>query len=297
MRQMILFALAAVMLGAVPEGWFLSGNRPQEYECSRDMKSGYQNMPSAYLRSKPGIKTTGFGTLMQKFDASAYCGKRVRFDAYIRSEDVTEWAGLWMRVDNSNVAKNVTLAFDNMQQRAIRGTTDWQNYAVVLDVPDQATGIFLGVLLTGPGAVWMSGGKFEVVGENVPVTNMIIPSSVADAQPEPVVTKTNEGIYEIVLPATARWGASIPNPTKQDFDIFNVRGRVCWDPNPAVRGGCNGAKGSGRIPLNEMSQPEDFLAPDKSAGSLVTKWEKGRTYFSVNDRFAAFGDNEGYFEF
>ncbi len=57
---------------------------------------------------------------------------------------------------------------DNMHQtgtnRAITGTRDWQNYAVVLDVDPKATGIGMGVLLSGAGEVWMSGMKFEVVG-------------------------------------------------------------------------------------------------------------------------------------
>ena len=63
------------------------------------------------------------------------------------------------------------LAFDNMQDRPIKGTTDWQNYAVVLDVPEGATGIFFGVLVNGSGSVWMSNLKIEPVGTDVPTTS------------------------------------------------------------------------------------------------------------------------------
>ena len=62
------------------------------------------------------------------------------------------------------------LAFDNMQDRSIKGTTDWKQYDVVLDVPQNATGIFFGVLLSGTGTVWLSEAKFEIVGPNVLTT-------------------------------------------------------------------------------------------------------------------------------
>jgi hypothetical protein len=71
-----------------------------------------------------------------------------------------------MRVDK----EQQMLAFDNMQSRPIKGTTDWKRYDVVLDVPQAATGIFLGILLDGQGTVWLSDVKFEVVGVEVPAT-------------------------------------------------------------------------------------------------------------------------------
>jgi hypothetical protein len=71
-----------------------------------------------------------------------------------------------MRVDKE--AKQ--LAFDNMQGRPIKGTTDWKKYDVVLDVPQEATGIFFGVLLSGSGTVWLSEAKFEIVEPNIPTT-------------------------------------------------------------------------------------------------------------------------------
>lgn len=74
--------------------------------------------------------------------------------------------GLWMRVDKESWA----LAFHNMQDRAIKATTGWQKYEVVLDVEKETTGIAFGVLLTGPGRVWLSGTKLEVVSSDVPTT-------------------------------------------------------------------------------------------------------------------------------
>lgn len=88
----------------------------------------------------------------------------------MKAEGVKQWAGLWMRVDK--VTGATPLAFDNMQNRPIQGTADWKSYDVVLDVPQDAAGIFLGVLLTGPGKIWLNGVKFEVVGLDVPTTGL-----------------------------------------------------------------------------------------------------------------------------
>lgn len=103
---------------------------------------------------------------MQQFNAGQYLGKRVRLSGLVKSQEVAAWAGLWVRVDKGKEM----VSFDNMQDRAIKGTTDWRRYEVVLDVPKDATGIALGILLTGPGEVWMNGASFDVVGPDVAVT-------------------------------------------------------------------------------------------------------------------------------
>jgi hypothetical protein len=73
-----------------------------------------------------------------------------------------------MRVDQGKER----VAFDNMQDRPIKGTTDWQRYNVVLNVPPDSTGISFGILLDGAGEVWLSGTKFDVVGADVPATGV-----------------------------------------------------------------------------------------------------------------------------
>ena len=71
-----------------------------------------------------------------------------------------------MRVDQGESM----IAFDNMQDRPIKGTTGWQRYDVVLDVPKDATGISFGILLAGTGEVWLNSTKFDFVEAETPVT-------------------------------------------------------------------------------------------------------------------------------
>lgn len=145
-------------------GWFLDGETPQDYAIGIE--------PTLLLNGKVYLKSqvahpAGFGTLMQAFQGSQYRGKRVRMIATVKTQAVQDWAGLWMRVDGKN---HHVLSFDNMQDRPIRGTLDWKQYAIVLDVPQESTGIFFGILLVGPGEVWLANVQFAIVNNTVPKT-------------------------------------------------------------------------------------------------------------------------------
>ncbi len=91
-------ALVLISHADVPRGWLLRGSAPEKYDVGVDEAQIYEGQASAFLRSK-GFKSEGFGTLMQRIDAIQYAGKRVRLSGLVKTEEVTRWAGLWMRVD------------------------------------------------------------------------------------------------------------------------------------------------------------------------------------------------------
>jgi hypothetical protein len=78
--------------------------------------------------------------------------------------------GVWCRVDN---ASSDVIQFDNMDNRPIHGTTDWNYYSIVLDVPKESASIHFGILLTGTGKVWVDGFKFGEADLSVASTNML----------------------------------------------------------------------------------------------------------------------------
>jgi hypothetical protein len=173
-----------VLNADVPRGWHVAGTKPAEYEVGVDAGQAYQGHDSAFLKSKrPSVD--GFGTLMQNINAEQYKGNKVRLSGLVKSEEVTGWAGLWMRVDKGTQL----LTFDNMQKRPINGTTGWQRYYVVLDVPKDATAIAFGILLSGPGQVWLNSTKFEVVGLDVPTA---VASSQKSLPDKPVNLEFND---------------------------------------------------------------------------------------------------------
>jgi hypothetical protein len=74
------------------------------------------------------------------------------------------------------------LAFDNMQNRALRGTSSYQWFSVVLDVPPEAERISFGVLLHGPGALFIHELRFEPVDASTPSTDLMAPLRASTAQ-------------------------------------------------------------------------------------------------------------------
>ena len=176
----VLAAYSLVVQAAPPAGWLMAGSKPADYDSGVDAQTAYNNKPSGYLKSKKAA-IEGFGTLMQNFKADQYIGMRVRFSAYVKSESVEDWAGLWMRVDGG---PNKVLSFDNMQDRPIKGTTGWQNYQVVLDVPTGATSVNFGILLSGTGTVWLNSANFEIVPSSTPLTGAPLPGTQSGDRPQ-----------------------------------------------------------------------------------------------------------------
>jgi hypothetical protein len=150
------------------KSWFLAGSDPQDYELGIDANAVRNGKNSGYLKAKVA-KPRGFGTMMQMFEANDYLNKRMRFSAFVKSEGIEAWAGLWMRIDGPQPQS--PLGFDNMQSRPISGTTDWHQYEVVLDVPQESVAIAFGILLTGKGKTWVNEVQFEEVGADLPTTS------------------------------------------------------------------------------------------------------------------------------
>jgi len=174
MRKLGLAPLAVVVLAAapfsvaaVPTGWMMAGSDPTDYVAALDHGRG------ANLASKDD-SPRGFGTMMQMFSADMYRGKRVRMTAEVRAEGIDGWAGLWMRVDGMGTS---SLSFDNMQNRPIKGTSGWQRYDIVLDVPEGSSNIAFGILLAGKGTAHVDDFAFEVVPITVPTTSPATPAA------------------------------------------------------------------------------------------------------------------------
>ncbi|MEZ4711141.1 MAG: hypothetical protein R3A44_28345 [Caldilineaceae bacterium] len=163
-----MIARQAKLAYQIPGGWHTSGSHPDDYIIGIDTCVHRHGKASGSIRSKP-TQHDGYVTLMQNIRAGRYREQRMRLSGYARASNITSWAGLWMRIDS---AQADVLEFDNMENRPIIGTTDWQPVAVVLDVPANSVLIAFGLLLTGQGQVWIDGLQFEAVGAEVASTNM-----------------------------------------------------------------------------------------------------------------------------
>jgi hypothetical protein len=156
---------------SAPAGWAKNGSKPGSYVVGVDANESFSGMPSAYVKSIES-SVDGFGGMMQMSSAEDFLGKRVRLSGWVKTADANDGGShLWLRVDGQQSGQ--TLQFDNMDSHPVKGTTDWQQYSVVLDVPPQAAALAYGFFVAGTGQMWVSGTKLEPVGPEVPSTNMI----------------------------------------------------------------------------------------------------------------------------
>jgi hypothetical protein len=170
-NAILLITLSAFLFSFdLPSGWLKAGDKPQSYEMGIAKGGGQDGKNAATIKSIDR-KIKGFGTLMQESKPDKYLGKRVRMTAYIKSEKISGWAGLWFRVDQAGSSR--PLAFDNMQDRAIKGTTGWTKYEIVLVVPENASLLAYGALLSGKGQIWFSNVTFEIVDDTVKTTGSL----------------------------------------------------------------------------------------------------------------------------
>jgi hypothetical protein len=169
---LVLAASAINVSATAPKGWRVAGSKAQEYEAGVEQVSVVLHPPegeaggsgyrTAYLRCKRK-SVEGFGTLMQSFSAAEYAGRRLRFTAFVRTDQVQYRAGLWMRIDTSDFSK-----LANMEDQPIQGTTAWRRYGIVLDVPKGVHRIAFGVLLAGSGTIWMNRVEVEAIDPAAP---------------------------------------------------------------------------------------------------------------------------------
>ena len=148
----------------IPKYWDVIGIYPHNYEYGVSGEIFYQQKKCAFVRARNA--TSGdIGAIRQRFKADRYRNKRMRFTAVVKSEDIA-WAGLWMRVFGPGW---LVLREDETRKRQpITGTTEWQRYDVVLDVPESSMLIAIGVKLgDGKGQIWVTNVRFEETEDEV----------------------------------------------------------------------------------------------------------------------------------
>jgi hypothetical protein len=108
---------------------------------------------------------------MQQIAATDYAGKRVRLRAQVRGEKVSRWGGLWMRSDSGQRSGT---AFDNMNDRPLKGDFGWQQADVVLDIPPDATTLAFGFLMEGSGRLQATRFQLDLVPMDTPTTGQVV---------------------------------------------------------------------------------------------------------------------------
>lgn len=149
------------------KGWFVAEETLRDYEIGIDRQIRHGGEFSGHIKSISDRSAAG--VIRQAIKSDHYRGRRVRLSGYVKSEIVEGWAGLWMRVDGE---QGYRLSLDNMQNRPIKGTTEWTRYEIVLNVPENSIALAFGVLLAGKGQIWADDLRLEAVGQDTPTSEV-----------------------------------------------------------------------------------------------------------------------------
>lgn len=154
---------------AVP-GWYCD-TADGDYELGLDKSKKHSGSQSAYIKSivsKPAKEH--FGNLCQWIAAEEYRGKHLQMTAWVKTKLEGGAAHLWVQVDGEGHGNIKRDCFDNMDDRPIKGVTDWRQYSVVVDVPQTSTWICFGCILVGTGKIWCDDVSIKSVSRKVPLT-------------------------------------------------------------------------------------------------------------------------------
>lgn len=141
-------------------GWFnpTAADGPTEISLvNEDSPEGSRHLKIQFSTNA----SSGFSNVMQRFDATPYRGKRVRFKAAVRLESLWGAAQLWMRVDRKDDKIGF---FDNMDDRQIRDTA-WRYYTIEGDVAHDANDVNIGMFVVDGATAHLDNVTFEVTGD------------------------------------------------------------------------------------------------------------------------------------
>lgn len=168
-----------------------------------------------------------FGATVEQMSALELRGKRIRMRALAALSGVEAHANLWLRIDDTEGSLNL----DNGSDQPAFGTTDtWVQHEIVMDVPDEATTLVFGSLLTGHGNYAVADPVFEVVSEDVPTTS---PNRRRPWQSLSCAEPTDEFVQEIVhYSRSDSWGPTTPLVWGDEFGRDE---EVLYDGVPTMR--------------------------------------------------------------
>jgi C-terminal processing protease CtpA/Prc len=107
-----------------------------------------------------------------------FLGGTVELRGYLRTKDVTGYAGLWLREDGDADM----LKLENMEGQQVKGTHDWTEYSIQLPVEPRARTLYLGVLVEGAGTLWAD--DLQLLVDGKPIANAPRPETPLDTDHE-----------------------------------------------------------------------------------------------------------------
>ncbi|WP_316797395.1 S41 family peptidase [Pedobacter agri] len=179
----------------MPQGWLFSFKEEQKKAYPVQLDSLIkQDGKYSLLIEKKGAGAD-FGVIDYPIKQT-FEGKKIEIKGYVKTENVSKgYAGLWARIDDKNIQ---SIAFDNMQDRGISGTTDWKQYSIELDYKSEdVRTLHIGGLLVGEGKAWFD--HFEVFIDDKPIAKATLKKIIVPKADLDTAFAKSSGIKEITL--------------------------------------------------------------------------------------------------
>jgi C-terminal processing protease CtpA/Prc len=123
----------------------------------------YRSAPYAGRLSRDAASEGQFSALTISVPVT-FTGSVIEVRGWLRTASAMGGASLWLRQDN----ESDMLVLDNMHDRLVTGTTEWQQLTIRMALRPAATKLVLGALLRGTGDAWVD--DVEVLVDGKPFT-------------------------------------------------------------------------------------------------------------------------------
>jgi hypothetical protein len=143
--------------------WSVWSQCPTDFSVTLDpavTRNGHPALRIAYVSSEPPEKYSFVWWGKHNYDLDTfrkYLGHTVRMSVWAKSEDVVPRAGLDFQPKD---LKGKRLVKTRSSER-ILGTTDWREYSVVCDIPQETRDFQTAVFMYGDGKLWVDTNSFK----------------------------------------------------------------------------------------------------------------------------------------
>ena len=120
---------------------------------------------------------------------SPLLGKHICVTGWLKTSNVQKWASAFLLIPTKDAKSKGWSRVDDMSNRPIVGTTDWQRVKFVTDLPNEYCAIYFGPDLYGPGELWGDDFQISLADPDEPITdNRTWRQSIINAEVYPMTT-------------------------------------------------------------------------------------------------------------
>lgn len=152
-------------IGKLPADWRASPKLLRyDFQIASTEERPYSGKRCVVISRAPGRHYGEMvGSFVQRLDATAYRGKKIKLRAAARAELAGAGNLSWLRLNvSTKVFGPQSAAFDSLDKYPIT-SAEWRIYEIIADVPKDADSISYGLVLVGDGKAWLDSVSVEAL--------------------------------------------------------------------------------------------------------------------------------------